>query len=504
MGIFNKIFGKEPTGSEKSPVSSYNNVYSEYDFVNYVQFIDVQEILARHAVSTLLGKGVKVWSQNDQIDKALNDFVNDNKLHLFLQTLAKFNSKYGRSIVLISRDITGKVKLDIADPMKVNRKGVFHFGEEGEQIILYKWIQVDNNKVRVQETYDKEKVTYSYHFNSSKKEGQEKWDKNVLEQGQRRNGESYYVNERELKDSNMWDERTNKPTLEEVWFHNLGVLPIVEFINLPYAYFYTLSLPDTGMFPWLLATDDYPVKDLPRMINLIYKQMLTEIIINKTRVFGSFDQKDKINIANSSQMKLFVSDFLIEAPMTAEGKKSVEVITSAPKVQEYINAIEHTISAYFNGSAYSWNVSGGDAEIAKGTATGANFIKGKDTETTDTKRQLLTTSLYELMDKVLTILGFMSENAKRDYVIEVMENNSSNNPALVENTIAQVNAKLMSHSEAIAKLRGIPMNEAEEVLENIEEEFNKIIEMTSKEMEAQGENTEQHDKNTDNTDTIDK
>ena len=101
----------------------------------------------------------------------------------------------------------------------------------------------------------------------------------------------------------------------------------------------------------MLASDDYPVRHMDFVANEILRQSLIEMIINKTRAFGNFSQKDRNNLTVKNQMGLFTADFLIDSG--GNGQNAVEISTGAPKLQEYDSYFKSIVGMYFKGSRYS-------------------------------------------------------------------------------------------------------------------------------------------------------
>ena len=75
------------------------------------------------------------------------------------------------------------------------------------------------------------------------------------------------------------------------------------------------------------------------------------------------------------------------------------------------------------------------------------------------------------MEKILKAKGLMSKDSRdREFAIEIAENNIINETQLIDNIVKQIDAGLLTRIEAIAKLRALSPQEAEQIMKQIDKE----------------------------------
>lgn len=398
--------------------------------------IDIRDQVARKAARLLFGQGLNLSSENEEINKFLNKIKISSKIDNILYANEKMLSKYGRTIITLDKTKTGEYRFAFVDPRITSKVGRAYVDEVSA--VIWKRINHDDRMYWIKEEYDTKKVQRTI-FNGDK-------DTTMTVMGYNA------IVPKHLQ-------------VEEVWHHNLGVLPLVEFHNLPDESF------DEN---WLgYNPDDRNVADLRDVINNLIVQSVKESILNKTRAFANLtpSQMEKAKANMSNDMKMLAKDLFTQTnALNRDGIVAVTTQQGNPKFEAYLDAIQSNMRLYYNGCGYEYDK--GDQASAQ-TATGSMLGKALDVETTKEKRQVRSADIMRLVDRVLQCEGYMkSPYDAREYVFEIKENLVIDEFKKTETIRLQLEAGLISRTNAVAVLNGgISETEAEQLIEKIDDQL---------------------------------
>lgn len=447
---------------------------SDINKVNYQTLgnmnIDFKEVLARKAARILWGEGFNLYSEsNKELNTFLNIFKEESKAYNIFYAMEKILSKYGRAILTIDKTKGNKFFLTIINPNMTSKIGRVFVSEVSA--VLWKKIWHNDKMYWIKEEWDTMKVS-----------------RQVFTEDQNTEMTVMGFNASVPKDLQV----------EEVWHHNIGVLPVIEFANLPD---YNFDLFYQGWNP-----DDKAASELIHSINHTINQFNKELVLNRTRIFGSLSpEKLMILKTNANQDTGWIlNDLVVQTELRGKDGSNlpISILQGDPKLNVYITAIQEMTEMYFNLSGYEW--AGGETATAD-TATGAMLSKGRDIETNKEKRAQRTRDIIRLIDRLAVAGGFYSNvnelQQDRPYVFEIRENIVIDTLKQVEITEKQLNNGLVSRESAIANLNGISKLEAQQAKEEIDKELQEdgevLGEQGREQPEEQGDNNVATQENTD-------
>ncbi len=406
--------------------------------IDSLVFIDLKEELARHGAKLLLGNGYYVKSKNKKIHNFLNKILDSNDFENMLYSIVYLLSKNGRVIMTIDKTEAGNYVFQFA---KLNYFAYIGRGTvEPQAAVIYKELKLDNTNIIVKEEWDTEKVVRSIDTAT------------------------------ELNVDTLNTKLPKDQQIKKVWYHNLGLLPLVEFVNKPLTPQLLWNSSRSQNFEEL--ADDWPVKELPALVNNSLRSLFKEILTNKTRIIGNFSPTaiQKLQDKNLS-IKALIDEFILAVkPVGKDGNTPpIEILSPEGSIFSSINeTIEKNRELYYSGAGYSLQ---NDAQ--QDTATQTLYAKSKDVETTKFKRNLLIAKINDFLDRLLKAEGLIKEidAQQREYSFTIRENLNVSELETTQLIEQQLNNGLISRLEAIAKIRGFDDPEdARDILEAIKEE----------------------------------
>ncbi len=415
-----------------------------------VVFMDLKNELAIHSAKLLLGNGYYVKSDNDAIKKFLNETLQKNNFETMLYTIANLTSKYGRVVMTINKTKTGEFYFQFADYRYYNRVGKAIIEPLGA--VLYKHLYLDDTKIVIKEVWDTEKVV-----------------RNIVEP-------------RDLNIEGLNIQVPADQQIEKVWRHNLGIVPIIEFLNKPMS---QQILEINGITNFYILADDDTVKYIPHLVNNMLRSFFKEILTNKTRLVGNFSSASIRKLKESgTAISALLDEFMLSVkPIGKDGvAEGVNVVSPEGNIfGSLMESIQGMREKYFEASGYSLQ-----NDAVQDTATQTLYAKSKDVETTKFKRNALISKINDLLDRLLLAEGLITEidQQKREYSFIIRENLNVSESETVALVIQQIESGLMTREEGIAKIRGLDEpEEAIPILNAIKKQEEEDMERAAKQNE---------------------
>lgn len=429
-------------------IGTKNNGTALLGDINEIDFIDAKRMQAIFGADSLFGQGVVINSENDTIKKALTNFANENKLdELLLQ--AEEDAQYGgRVVITIDKAKSGKLWLSYVNNellQNVLRFEITPFGA-----ILMKKKVIGLQTFFITETYTETEIFRSI----SIRDGDTKQLRTATEL--------------EIPDD------FNIP-MHEV--HNLGFVPFIEYTNKPSR---NLQV-NTGAE--LRLQQDYAVRYMTIHINSGLRQWYKEEILGKTRAFGKITvaQANKLKSQGNDEASILTQDGIVEVDTTPNQSKPIEISPGTFNVEPWSNGLKMKMNAYFIGCGYSALF----PEVSDPTEAESLLSRDQTIKTTKAKRRRWQPLINDLFAKYLVYAGLAVsiESAKEQFSIEIKENVVYNQLQLVEFLTLAVENRFMTRTEAIMQQRDLDnQEEAEEIRDTIEKEYDEEMEKTAKMM----------------------
>lgn len=416
------------------------------DNVDNINFIDPIDMIASHATKLLWGQGyaVKVLTDDDQINEPDTEKLNDLLKNVGFQDLVLMNewglSAYGRMVLTIDKSAAGLINIGIGDPNYYNQVGRIYFANQQTAVVWKKFVY-DNTQFRVKETWTTKDVKREFWFG-----------------------------EQQITLFEFAEAVPKEYYLPEVEVHNLGILPVHEFLNLRKPIF----TPQTYLYSSL--SDWHSVKHLQMGINANIKAKFSELFLNSTRIFGNFPatvlknmKKQGVSASMAALRKTFIQ--ATSSSPKGDGNKLVEILQADPKLDAYDISREKDLKLMFNAAGYTY-MSG---EETLNTNASTLFSKGKDIETTKFKRAIRQREYEEFIKKLMVVNGMIpKENWKNAKIVfEINENIVQSPEGIIDAQLQLVNAGMITKAQALKKILDLSLDsEAEAMVEQAEQELN--------------------------------
>lgn len=411
--------------------------------------INLHQDISDHALELLWGQGyIAKYENNENGDKRLRNLLKYNRTEELFPHLEKLLSLYGNIYITIDM-IDGKPTLTIADPSLNSRNisevpstdgGIYGMGRAyvtDTVAVLWKRITSGTINFPVKEVWTKNKVE-RYFFGENNKQVT-----------------MAFVNERLPEEMQV----------EQVWEHNLGFIPVQWHKNIP-------------TFGGLSYPDGYKGAALQSIIDKTLCELWHETETNRTRIIGNLDESTYNQLKKNGQLdEINKNDFLVNVTFknsTGSAENSLIPIMGDPKFEKYWLSINAAKDEFYKLAGYSPL---GDGNTEK-TATENLLMKTGDYQTTKKKRNQRLIEINELLWKVIKVdikYGFGNVYGNEDDIdtnitFEIMENKVMDSLQEVNNLKTLVENDFMSKVEAISQIRGVSIQEAQEIYKSILEE----------------------------------
>lgn len=403
--------------------------------------INLANDLADHAAELLWGQGFLAKTSNEIGTRHLNELLTYNRAEEFFPYLERQLSLWGNMYVTIDM-FDGKPTWTIADPMlnvpvntpnTPNITGPYGIGRAmvtDEVAVIWKRITSGAVSFPIKETWDKEKVTRTFYGNNNQTV--------TLAQVQKKIPEA--------------------EALQEVWYHNMGFVPVIWFKNTP---------------TWnaLAFPDGYKGASLQALVDKTMSELWHETETNRTRIIGNMDESTYNQLMKNGDLaEINKNDFLINVKFsnsTGLAQNTLIPVVADPKFEQYWLSIKAAKDQYYQLGGYSPL---GDGTSEK-TATENLLMKTNDYQTTKKKRNQRMSEVLSLVRYSIAIdsvhgFGNVYGDLKK-VSFEIMENKVMDSLQEVQNLSAMEKEGYMSKIEVIAKVRGVSEEEAEEIFKKI-------------------------------------
>jgi hypothetical protein len=170
---------------------------------------------------------------------------------------------------------------------------------------------------------------------------------------------------------------------------------------------------------------------------------------------------------SGNNLASFLGDMIITTEQQPNDNNKIEIQAATPKITEYMDGVVKLLNEYMRGR----QMSPIDDSTAQQTEAETLFTKSLDVESCKIIKKRYTEFLNEVFDSIFIAEGLMNgEEEERPYALELKENIVFNEISLTTNLVEQINNRLTSRVEGIAKLRGIDEEKAREIKEQIDKE----------------------------------
>lgn len=224
-----------------------------------------------------------------------------------------------------------------------------------------------------------------------------------------------------------------------------------------------------------MLKDTYGSEEMVELINHLYRTIKRETEIGGTRVIGTYNaQEIKQLNSEDKQNEILTSQLLLNIKQPG-GAGQVPPFEKIQPTQNYIMELFDTIkkikTEYFDNAGYSADVS----DVVQNSATATLFGSKKDFSTNKLKRDYLIEKMLKLIDMILIIEGKevkeeVEGKTEREYAFLINENTGVSRTETINNVILLRDNGLLTLTEAIAEIRNISEEEAQEIVDKINSE----------------------------------
>lgn len=408
--------------------------------------INLYQDISDHATELLWGQGyVAKYEANGLADKRLQELMKYNRTEELFPYMEKLLSLHGNMYTTIDM-VDGKPTLTLADPL-LNSQLISQIPTTDGTIygmgrafvtdivaVIWKKITYGTISFPVKEIWDTEKVTRVF----------------------------FGENNKSVKMSHVNKQLPKEMQVEEVWYHDMGFVPVKWFKNVP-----TFGGPSYA--------DGYKGAAPQSLINKTLCELWHETETNRTRIIGNMDESSYNQLMKDGNLaEVNKNDFLINVTMknsTGVADNVLVPILADPKFEAYWLSINSAKDEFYKLAGYSPL---GDGNTEK-TATENLLMKTGDYQITKKKRNqriMEITSLITMMLEVDNIHGFgeIYGDIENEITFQIMENKVMDSLQEITNIQLMVQNDFMSKVEAISQFRGVSMEDAQEIFDSILEE----------------------------------
>lgn len=409
--------------------------------------INLFQDISDHASELLWGQGyIAKYNGTMRADRRLQELLKYNRTEEMFPYLEKLLSLYGNIYTTIDV-VNGKPTLTIADPMLNSQNNVNAVPSTDGTVygmgramvtdvvaVIWKKITYGTISFFIKEIWDTEKVHRIF----------------------------FGENNKRVKIAEVNKELPEELQVQEDWYHDMGYVPVMWHKNVP-------------TFGGASYPDGYKGHALQSIIDKTLCELWHETETNRTRIIGTLDESSYNQLMKNGDLaEINKNDYLINVAMkNSQGVDANQLIPvmGDPKFEKYWLQINAAKDEFYKLAGYSPL---GDGNTEK-TATENLLMKTGDYQTTKKKRNQRVLEMTTLLKWVLDIdakhgFGDIYGDIYENLTFEIMENKVMDSLQEIQNIKAMVDAEFMSKVEAIAKFRGISIDEAREIYQTILEE----------------------------------
>lgn len=390
----------------------------------------MREALARKMSSTIWGQGYILESDNEELLSKFTHFEKINKFKAMLPFIEKYLSLYGRCVVTMNKTKSGEIMLNIPNPFYFT--GVGKVFVQPQLAVVWQRFIVDNRTYIVKTTYDCHKAVndlYTMEHNQTirvfDKEAQ------ILQELQ----------------------------LDKVWNHNLGFVPVVEFVNLPFFQFVFNNLEFSSLADW------YPATMFEDLSYTVLENLKKELIYCHSRIIisnASQELMDTIARVKNKNSEVDLDDFIIETDIGGEFKPQ----PGNGDFTKYTATLDHLMDFYFKFAGNSrFSEGGGAQKTVAETAT----VRSSMIESITSKIMLRQEQCIDLIRKVLCAYGVISDywNNEEEFKFTILGNITRDESSFIDNQIKLVETGAQSVVGMIQKVFNVSKTQAEATFEEV-------------------------------------
>lgn len=409
--------------------------------------INLAQDISDHATELLWGQGFTAsYKGQETAKKRLNALLTYNRAEEMFPDLEKKLSLFGNMYVTIDM-VDGKPTWTVADPylnsnpssteVPATNNTIYGMGRAfvtDVVAVIWKRITVGTISFPIKEVWDREKVQRYFYGNNNK----------------------------QVTVAHVNEKLEGAMTVTDVWYHNMGFVPVRWFKNAP-------------TFGGASYPDGYKGHAPQAIVDKTLCELWHETETNRTRIIGNLDESTYNQLMKNGQLaEINKNDYLVNVAFknsqgTAENM--LVPIVADPKFEQYWLSINAAKDEYYKLAGYSPL---GDGNTEK-TATENLLMKTGDYQTTKKKRNQRLIEIMDLLYMTLAVdavhgYGNIYGDIKANLVFQIMENKVMDSLQEINNINLLVQNDFMSKVEAIAQLRGVTLEEAKEIHKTILQE----------------------------------
>lgn len=391
----------------------------------------LREQLAKRWSSLIWGGGFTFESENETIEKQFSKFAKMNQLESQLSFVERYLSMYGRAIVILNKTKTGEVVMNIANPNYFN--GVGRVVITPQVAVIWQNYQLGNQNFIV-----KTKMTINETINEVY--GSENDRVQIMEQ------EGEILEELQL---------------EKKVVHNLGFIPIVEMVNIPFHPFWS------NQWDFVKLTDWYCGYSYEFSLYKLLENLVIETKYNHSRAYIENASQQLIEQIKRAQLNdedgIDLADTFIE---TESGAK-VNIQTGQGDFTKYTNAYNDLMDLYWKSSGMSRFSEGGGAQK---TVAETASVRSQMIESVNQRISFRTSQVNELISKVLAMYGLIDYwETKNDFSFSINGNVLQDETTFIDNQIKLFQQNCSSPIQLIQKLYKCNQKEAQEMFDKVKD-----------------------------------
>lgn len=382
----------------------------------------LREALARKISLTIWGDGFLFQSDNKKINEVFKKVEFLNQLENTLSYVERNCSMYGRAIITINKTKTGEYMLNVADPFYFS--GVGKAFIQPQLAVIWQRFITDTKHYLVETRYDTEKVVnYVYTEENGTKTRVLGEEAEILEEFQ----------------------------LEKEWVHNLGFVPVVEFVNIPK---YQTKMMNEG---YVELTDWYPAVQFEKTIYIIKKNLEKEMEYCHSRIVIENATQRLINKLTHN-MEVVSGDLIISTDTGAQ----VSYQQGVSDYTKFISSMEGGFDIYFKLAGQSrFSEGGGAQKTVAETAT----IRTAMIEQTKQKIRLRQNQVKDLLRKIFACYGVIKNywefKDEEEFNFRINGNITKDETAWIDNETKLIQLGVKTEVDLVQDIYNLPKDEAE-------------------------------------------
>ncbi len=402
--------------------NSKNDVRKLGDKPEFTFAWQLREALARKISLTIWGDGYLFQTDNKKISDVFKKTEFLNQLENTLSFIERNCSMYGRAIITINKTKTGEYMLNVAEPFYFS--GVGKAFIQPQLAVIWQRFVVDTKHYLVESRYDTQKVV-----------------------------NNVYVDENNTKTRVLGQETEilKQFQMEKEWVHNLGFVPVVEFVNIPK---FQTKMMNEG---YVEITDWYPAASYEKTIYIVKKNLEKEMEYCHSRIVIE-NATQRLISKLTQNMDIVNGDLVISTDTGAQ----VSYQQGANDYTKYINSMEGLFDIYFKLAGQSrFSEGGGAQKTVAETAT----IRTATIEQTKQKIRLRQNQVKDLLRKIFACYGVIKNYWEfadgEEFDFRINGNITKDETSYIDNQMKLIQLGVKTEVDLVQDIFNIPKDEAE-------------------------------------------